>query len=440
MEEVLLRFPHLAESVFEELDNQNLSKCLEVGQSWKLFIDYYNLVWTRIKKKYPLQNEAQIKPIDRYKVTTIDGDDYCTTDLHIAALTGQTEIFKILLEENLICKKNLETPSFKLGVTPFHLAAEKGRLEICRVIVEKIGNPSTKDKYLPYWNGKTMDKAKMNEMWMEISLILKSTNKLQDQSSTAFEIACQNRQEKVARYLLENASILKLNLATCFRQTYINGNISVAEFIINIASFDFNKVLQVACFEKKGGMEIIHLLIGRIGIENIDATKIFKMACRRDSSKVKRLLMENSSLTSKINFNEKDENGQSPFHIVCRNGNTGFAEFLIEKSRKFGIALNTRDYQGMTGFHVACKKSKTLQDHSHRLSILGRPAVFHGIVKLIIRKSDEFKIDLNSEDNFGNTGMGYFNIRDQKELIHYALKQNIVVFQSLAKKAMKIKT
>ena len=426
MEEVFLRFPHLAESLYENLDDQNLSKCREVGQSWKSFIDDNNLLWIRIKKKYPLQNKSTAKEEENKPIKNCG--NFCTSDLHLAALTGQTEIFKILLEETFICKKNLETPSFDLGVTPFHLAAKKGRLEICRVIVEKIGNPSTKDKYLPYWNGKTMDKVKMNEMWKEISLILKSTNKLQDQSSTAFEIACQNKQERVAKYLVENASILKLNLATCLRQTYINGNISVAEFIINNASFDFNKALQGACFEKYGDMEIVHLLIGRMNIEKIDATAIFKMACCKDSWKVKRLLMENSSLTSKINFNEKDENGQSPFHIVCKNGNTGFAEFLIEKSKKFEIDLNARDNQGMTGFHLACKKSQTLQDHSRRLRILERPAFFHDSVKLIIRKSDEFNIDLNSEDNFGNTGISYFNIRDQKEL------------KSLAKKATEIKT
>ena len=438
MEEVFLRFPHLAESLYENLDNQNLSKCREVGQSWKSFIDNNDLLWIRIKKRYPLQNGSTAKKEDSDSDSDSDKSkdcgNFCMSDLHLAALTGQTEIFKILLEESLICKKNLETPSWKLGVTPFHLAAEKGRLEICRVIVEKIGNPSTKDKYLPYWNGKTMDMDKMNEMWKEISLILKSTKKLQDQSPTAFEIACQNRQEKVARYLLENASILKLNLATCFRQTYINGNISVAEFIINNASFDFNKVLQGACFEKEGGMEIIHLLIGKMDIEKIDANAILKMACRRDLWKVKRLLMENSSLASKINFNEKGENGQLPFHIVCKNGNTGFAEFLIEKSKEFEIDLNAQDNQGMTGFHLACKKGQTLPDQSRRLRILGRPAVFHGIVKLIIRKSDEFKIDLNIEDKFGNTGISYFNIRDQKELKHYALKQNIVAFQNLTKK------
>ena len=58
--------------------------------------------------------------------------------------------------------------------------------------------------------------------------------------------------------------------------------------------------------------------------------------------------------------------------------------------------------------------------------ILGKPAVFHGIVQTIIFKSDAFKIDLNIEDNFGKTGISYFTTGDQKELKEYALENNIV--------------
>ena len=60
------------------------------------------------------------------------------------------------------------------------------------------------------------------------------------------------------------------------------------------------------------------------------------------------------------------------------------------------------------------------------LPILGKPAVFHGIVQTIICKSDAFKIDLNIEDNFGKTGISYFRMRDQTELKEYALENNIV--------------
>ena len=49
------------------------------------------------------------------------------------------------------------------------------------------------------------------------------------------------------------------------------------------------------------------------------------------------------------------------------------------------------------------------------------------MVKLIIRKSDAFKIDLNTEDNFGKTGISYFKMEVQQELNAYGLKNNVVV-------------
>ena len=366
MEEVFLRFPHLAESFFEELDNQNLSKCLEVGQSWKLFLDYYNLIWTRIKKKYPLQNEAQIKPIDRYKVTTVNGDNYCTTDLHLAALTGQTEIFEFLFVEDFLSKKNID---LDLGMTPFHLAAAKGRLNICRLIVDKIGNPSRGGKYLRYWNGRTINEDKMKKMWNDESSIIKSTKKLKAQSKEAFEIACQNRQAIVARFLLENSSILELNLPRCFHNSYIKTHSFTAEFIVKYASetgFDLNQALKDACSHGYGSMEMLKLLIGKMGIEKADFNGVFQNACRhgyKNMEKVKfligRMVMEKSAVISRINFNEKDKHGQSAFHVVCRNGRTDFVEFLIDKSKELKIDLNAQDNQGMTGFHLSCMDGKT---------------------------------------------------------------------------------
>ena len=39
MEEVISRFPHLAEKIVKDLDDQNLAKCREVGRSLKEIID-----------------------------------------------------------------------------------------------------------------------------------------------------------------------------------------------------------------------------------------------------------------------------------------------------------------------------------------------------------------------------------------------------------------
>ena len=55
--------------------------------------------------------------------------------------------------------------------------------------------------------------------------------------------------------------------------------------------------------------------------------------------------------------------------------------------------------------------------------ILDDFVVVHDVVKLIIRKSDAFKIDLNTEDCFGKTGISYFKIKEQEELNAY--KNNV---------------
>ena len=39
MDEVFLRFGHIGDQIFEELNSQTLSKCQLVGRSWNLFLD-----------------------------------------------------------------------------------------------------------------------------------------------------------------------------------------------------------------------------------------------------------------------------------------------------------------------------------------------------------------------------------------------------------------
>ena len=48
MEETFQRFSHLAEEIFQNLNNKGLAKCREVGRFWKNFIDERNYPWIRI--------------------------------------------------------------------------------------------------------------------------------------------------------------------------------------------------------------------------------------------------------------------------------------------------------------------------------------------------------------------------------------------------------
>ena len=47
MEEVLLRFPLLAQKMFEQLDNESLTNSRTVNKSWLQFIDDQKFPWIR---------------------------------------------------------------------------------------------------------------------------------------------------------------------------------------------------------------------------------------------------------------------------------------------------------------------------------------------------------------------------------------------------------
>ena len=66
--------------------------------------------------------------------------------LHCAAMRGQIEIYKIIMES--VADKN---PRLNHGGTPLHLAAISGHLEMCRLILENIGdkNPVNNHGHTP---------------------------------------------------------------------------------------------------------------------------------------------------------------------------------------------------------------------------------------------------------------------------------------------------
>ena len=61
------------------------------------------------------------------------------------------------------------------------------------------------------------------------------------------------------------------------------------------------------------------------------------------------------------------------------------AEMIIEKSSQLCIDLNSKSSGGFTPFHFACKKGKSM------------------VVEVIMKKSIDFNINLNAKDHLGKT-------------------------------------
>ena len=80
MENFILRFPHIAQQIFEKLGNKSLTKCREVGKLWQTFIDENSLPWIRIIKIPSILTKGN-------------------TYLHLASKSGQIRIFDMIAAE-----------------------------------------------------------------------------------------------------------------------------------------------------------------------------------------------------------------------------------------------------------------------------------------------------------------------------------------------------
>ena len=123
-EVMTLRFPHLARKIFERLEDKDFARCEEVCRPWKYFYD----------NEKPFQKRIKTFP-SKFKDWTETEDEIGRVPLHRAAEKGQLQLCKMILDISKRIKKN---PQDKYGLTPLHLAAQNGNFPIYQLIVKKL--------------------------------------------------------------------------------------------------------------------------------------------------------------------------------------------------------------------------------------------------------------------------------------------------------------
>ena len=153
IDDMILRFPTIAEAIFKEVDNQSIAKCRNVSPLWCDFIDDQKLPWIRKIQKFRRKTEkfdlqwrkafkyAPIKMVKEVSVAVRCNyesarkkkkggkkrkDTRKWTLLHIFAEQGQSEMCQYVIE-----KMDDKNPSSYGGSTPLHLAAQEGYLNVC---------------------------------------------------------------------------------------------------------------------------------------------------------------------------------------------------------------------------------------------------------------------------------------------------------------------
>ena len=272
MEELMLRFPHLPEQIFQKLDNSSLFKCREVVRSWKNLIDGKNYTWLRV---------VNIPTILKKK----------NTYLHLAAETGQIEAFKTASNK----EKNINIKN-RCGETSFHLACKKGRFTIVQFILKKSGvqiNSDTK-------NNQTID---LNVKTKKLGI-------------TGLGLACENGHCEVVNILMENATNLRISVnekdnyeRTALILACMQGHSDV------VKNFIQNKVAWNIDFKIEDKM-----------------VEAFLTACIHGHSDVVKVFLENAD-TFGIDLNNlEDINIEKGFNIALRKGHSSLEKVFFDNT------------------------------------------------------------------------------------------------------------
>ena len=254
MDDIIFRFPHLAEQIFSELDNKSLAKCRETSGSWQDVINGERSYKQRIKKM--MKKKAR----KHYYQRIIKG----FTPLHLAAITGQTQMVMDLINRendinpsekfigitplNLAAKfgfasvchriiKNIKVeninPKDKSGRTPLHLAAISGLVSVCKLIVDNIVEKNPKD----FWENTPLHHAaKLGQVDVCKYIMgkVQDNNPINLQGSTPLHFAADSGQLAAFKVLITNEDDLNIETKsgyTPFQLAALNRHLEICEFI-----------------------------------------------------------------------------------------------------------------------------------------------------------------------------------------------------------------
>ena len=123
MDEAFLRFPHLPEQIFDNLDFESLTNARLVAKSWKEFIDVRERRWYPFKK---FKNEIA----DLKKECGSD-----ETPFHFACWNGKAGLAEIIIKNSAKLNIDLNAKDSD-GRTAFHWACWMGHAKIAETIMK----------------------------------------------------------------------------------------------------------------------------------------------------------------------------------------------------------------------------------------------------------------------------------------------------------------
>ena len=259
------------------------------------------------------------------KNTTIFKKRGKTTPLAFAAeFMNNVNVFKFLLE-----KAEDKNPILITDVnwTLLHNLAEKGHLEMARVLVKQVQNKSPLDVQgsTPYHIAAYFGHVELCHLLMKYNM---DKNPKNHGGQTPLLFAAYNGQLEVCRLLLE----------MCVDKNHMDDGL--------------RKSLHIAAFY--GHVEVVELFMANVGDKNLRDNEGWNTpllsAIEGGNLNVCILLIEEY----KVDVNMSDNYGMTPLHLACKLGQLEICQFLC----RYVQDKNTVDYNGKTPIDLAVSEQK----------------------------------------------------------------------------------
>ena len=327
IQDMLLRFPHLPEKIFQKLDIESLFKSREVARSWQNVIDGRNYKWLRI-----VNIPTILQSLNSY--------------FHLAAETGQIQAFKTALheEEGKYIKNELGKRWAKRSLHLAYLqACDKGHSNVVKILIENSSalsidlNTKDADNWTGFIRACDMGHSNVVKILMENSAALSiNLNRKDSGGWTGFHWACNQGHADVVKILMNNSlnkkiykSIKNERGETAFHLACKNGHLETVQFLLKTPEIDINA-------------------------KTIYGNTAFYYACLFGHSDVVNVFMKNAAVLN-IHLNAENVYLRTAFLATCQRGHLEVVKIFMEYASTLRIDLKAKSKDGNTAFNIACK-------------------------------------------------------------------------------------
>ena len=283
----------------------------------------------------------------------IRGDSTLLTPLHMAALNGQVDVSRILLQHKTD-RNALDVE----GQTPFHLASKQGHIRLARLLLEHgvdvnaLDNNHSTALHLTSKEGHT-DVAR----WLLGQRL--DANAKDSDGRTPLHLASGRGYIDIAQLLLEygaDVNALDNNHFTALHLTSREGHNDAARWLL-AQGLDVNA--QDSCGRtplhlaaEEGDFDIAQLLLEHgVDVNALDNNRstVLHVASKEGHSYFTQWLLEQD-----LDVDAQDSDGRTPLQLALEHGHVDVTRLLLEH----GVDVNAPDNKYSTALHLALGESE----------------------------------------------------------------------------------